>query len=102
MGLELLDRTEGIAGRLEGSLALSCLDLEGHEAKCPVRARAGHQACAASVRESIRVSLKGGSPPIDLGTLQHGGRADFEPPLRPWKGRAGGLSERTMGYQDEK
>ena len=55
-----MDRTKGIAGRLEGSFALSCLDLE---AECPARARAGHQAYGASVRECMRVSLKEGLHP---------------------------------------
>ena len=47
------------------------------------------------------VSLCRRVPTHDPGTLQHGGRADFEPPLRPGKGHAGRLSERTMGYQDK-
>ena len=58
-----VDRTKGIMRRLEGSFALSCLDLEGHEAIRPIRARAGHQAYGASVRECVRFSLQEGPHP---------------------------------------
>ena len=62
-----MDRTREISGSLQEArknpFPLSCPDLKGLEAICRTRARAGHQADSASLRECVRVSLREGPNP---------------------------------------